>query len=154
MRKIMTLCLICKDNKVLLGLKKRGFGIGKWNGFGGKVNKGETIEEATKRELFEESGLTTNNIEKMGVLDFSWHSKPEILQVNIFKCTNFSGILTENEEMKPEWFDLDKIPFENMWPDDKHWFPLFLEGKKFNGKFVFDDNNSILKQELKEIKEV
>lgn len=150
----MTLCLICKDNKVLLGLKKRGFGIGKWNGFGGKVNKGETIEEATKRELFEESGLTTNNIEKMGVLDFSWHSKPEILQVNIFKCTNFSGILTENEEMKPEWFDLDKIPFENMWPDDKHWFPLFLEGKKFNGKFVFDDNNSILKQELKEIKEV
>lgn len=34
---------------VLLGMKKRGFGAGKWNGFGGKVQPGETIEEAARR---------------------------------------------------------------------------------------------------------
>lgn len=34
---------------VLLGMKKRGFGAGKWNGFGGKVQPGETIEEAARQ---------------------------------------------------------------------------------------------------------
>ncbi len=34
---------------MLLGLKKRGFGAGKWNGFGGKVNPGEDIVDAALR---------------------------------------------------------------------------------------------------------
>ncbi|CAN0403706.1 unnamed protein product, partial [Ectocarpus sp. 8 AP-2014] len=45
-------------NEILLGMKKRGFGEGKWNGFGGKVESGESVEEAAKRELMEEAGLT------------------------------------------------------------------------------------------------
>ncbi len=48
-RKIYTLVSVIKDDKILLGLKKRGFGVGWWNGFGGKINNGETIEEAAKR---------------------------------------------------------------------------------------------------------
>ena len=42
-----TLMLIVDENKILLGMKKRGFGEGKWNGFGGKVNEGETIEDVS-----------------------------------------------------------------------------------------------------------
>jgi 8-oxo-dGTP diphosphatase / 2-hydroxy-dATP diphosphatase len=37
------------NNKILLGLKKRGFGKGKWNGFGGKLEKDENIIECAKR---------------------------------------------------------------------------------------------------------
>ena len=48
-RKIYTLVSVLKDDEILLGLKKRGFGVGWWNGFGGKINNGETIEEAAKR---------------------------------------------------------------------------------------------------------
>ncbi len=44
-----TLVLVIEGNKILLGLKKRGFGVGWWNGFGGKINHDETIEEAAKR---------------------------------------------------------------------------------------------------------
>ena len=44
--KLFTLMLVVKDGRVLLGEKKRGFGMGKWNGFGGKVEAGETILEA------------------------------------------------------------------------------------------------------------
>ena len=44
-----TLVLVIEGNKILLGLKKRGFGVGWWNGFGGKINNEETIEEAAKR---------------------------------------------------------------------------------------------------------
>ncbi len=45
-RKLLTLCIPVREQRVLLGMKKRGFGSGKWNGFGGKVESGETLEEA------------------------------------------------------------------------------------------------------------
>ena len=38
-------------------MKKRGFGVGKINGVGGKVGKGETIETAAVREAHEEVGV-------------------------------------------------------------------------------------------------
>ena len=148
-KKILTLIIVHQNGCVLLGLKKRGFGVGKYNGFGGKVDKGETVEEAAKRELFEEARITANNLKKLGVLDFSWKGKEnEVLEVNIFKTTDFSGEPTEGEEMKPQWFDIDKIPYDKMWSDDAHWLPLFLENKKFKGKFMFDNNNNIVKHEL------
>lgn len=151
MKKILTLLIIQKDNKVLLGLKKRGFGMGKWNGYGGKVTEGETIEEAAHRELFEEAGIRVPVIEKLGVLEFSWQGKEQdILEVNIFKATDFSGEPQETEEMKPQWFDIHKIPFEKMWPNDEYFYPLFLAGKSFTGKFIFDENNNIAEYELHE----
>lgn len=48
-RKIMTLTMIIKNDEVLLGMKNRGIGTGKWNGFGGKVEPNETIDDAAKR---------------------------------------------------------------------------------------------------------
>ena len=47
--KLLTLLFVMQPNQVLLGMKKRGFGAGRWNGFGGKVQDGETIEDAAKR---------------------------------------------------------------------------------------------------------
>ena len=55
-----TLCFVRKDDKILLGMKKRGFGKGKYNGFGGKKEDNETIHDAAIRELREESGILTN----------------------------------------------------------------------------------------------
>ncbi|MBU1159962.1 8-oxo-dGTP diphosphatase [Patescibacteria group bacterium] len=151
MRKVLTLCIIHQHPKVLLGLKKRGFGEGRWNGFGGKVMEGESIDEAAKRELQEEAGIIVNEIEKIGAVDFSWKDKPEILEVNIFKARDFDGEPRESEEMKPQWFHIDEIPFMEMWSDDVHWFPLFLKDKKFKGRFLFDDSDNILEYELEEL---
>ena len=47
--KLLTLLFVVESDRVLLGMKKRGFGAGRWNGFGGKVDLDETIEEAAKR---------------------------------------------------------------------------------------------------------
>lgn len=49
--KLLTLVLIVQPGRVLLGMKKRGFGAGKWNGFGGKVQPEETIEDAARRQV-------------------------------------------------------------------------------------------------------
>ena len=47
--KVVTLLFVLRPGHVLLGMKKRGFGEGRWNGFGGKVEEDETIEEAAIR---------------------------------------------------------------------------------------------------------
>ncbi len=156
MKKVLTLCVIHQHPKVLLGLKKRGFGEGRWNGFGGKVSDGETTEEAAKREIMEEVGLEVNKLEKAGVIDFEFRENPEILEVHVFRVKEFDGEPIETEEMKPRWFHIGEIPFEEMWSDDKHWLPLLLEGKKFRGKFLFDTekSNQILDLELLEVEKI
>lgn len=49
--KVLTLVFVLRPGEVLLGYKKRGFAQGWWNGFGGKVEAGETIEEGAKRSF-------------------------------------------------------------------------------------------------------
>lgn len=137
-KKLLTLCLIHDKTKILLGMKKKGFGIGSWNGFGGKVEENESIEEAAKRELREESGLEAVDITKRGIIEFEFENDPKILEVHIFYVGKFEGEPKESDEMKPQWFNVDEIPYEQMWTDDAHWMPIFLKGKKFKGKFLFD----------------
>ncbi len=153
-KKLLTLCIIHQHPKILLGMKKRGFGAGRWNGFGGKVSSEETIEDAAKREIREETGIEVRDLDKVGIIDFEFRGNPEILQVHIFRSDNFLGEPTESEEMKPQWFHIDEIPFNEMWPDDKYWIPLFLNGKKFKGKFLFGESDVILEQKLIEVKEI
>jgi len=149
-KKILTLCLLRKDDQILLGMKKYGFGAGKWNGFGGKLDFGETIEQAARREMQEESSVIVENLEKRGVLDFEFQGNSEILEVHVFHTQNFTGMPKETNEMRPQWFEIDHIPYDKMWPDDEFWIPLFLEGKKFRGRFVFNQekNAKIIRQYL------
>ena len=149
MKKIQTLCFLRNNGKILLGMKKRGFGVGRWNGFGGKLQVDETIEEAAKRETQEESGIEIQVLEKFGIVNFTFQGKEDMLEVHFFEIKKYSGEAQETEEMKPQWFVYSEIPLELMWPDDKFWMPLFLEGKKFQGEFHFDEEeNAILKNKL------
>jgi 8-oxo-dGTP diphosphatase/2-hydroxy-dATP diphosphatase len=137
-KKILTLCMVATDTHVLLGMKKRGFGAGRWNGFGGKVEAGESIEQAAVREVEEEVALTPTAMGKVGILEFSFESEPDVLEVHIFKVTSFSGEPQESEEMKPQWFAWNDVPFAEMWVDDEHWFPYLKKGERFKGSFLFD----------------
>jgi 8-oxo-dGTP diphosphatase/2-hydroxy-dATP diphosphatase len=139
MKKVLTLCIPLKNDQILLGMKKRGFGVGRWNGFGGKIeNDDESIEAAAKREVYEEVGISDGVLEKIGCINFSFQSEDTTLEVHIFKLTNFEAEPIESEEMFPKWYSAHDIPFDQMWPDDQYWFPLLLENKKFQGTFLFD----------------
>lgn len=139
---ILTLCIIRQGERILLAQKKRGFGEGKWNGYGGKVDDGETLEEAMIREVKEESGLQIQTYSKRGVILFSF---PEIYrEVHIFEGFPKEYNPIETEEMRPAWFSLQAIPYDTMWPDDKEWLPLFLENLYFKGKFEFDEQDRII----------
>ena len=145
MKKVLTLCIVHQGDKVLLGFKKRWFGAGRWNGFGGKVQEGEGVEEAAKRELVEEAGIVPQSMEQRGVFYFTFEGDPEEIEVPFFCVTEFTGEPKESEEMRPQWFGVNEIPFSQMWPDDIYWFPFFLAGKNFNGQFYFKDHNTILR---------
>ena len=151
MSKLLTLCVIHDNEKILLGMKKKGFGEGKWNGFGGKVEEGESIENAAHRELKEEAGIEASGLKKRGVINFEFEGDPKILEVHVFSASDFIGEPRESDEMKPQWFGIDEIPYDGMWPDDKHWLPVLLSGKNFKGSFHFRGHNEILRHELREV---
>lgn len=154
MKKVLTLCIIHEPGRVLLGLKKRGFGMGRWNGFGGKVQEGETIEEAARREVMEEAGIAVMALEKRGVINFVSTGDPTALEVHVFSAREWSGEPRESEEMKPQWFSKDKIPFHAMWLDDPYWFPLFFAGKRFRAAFAFENLSTILSSYIQEVNEL
>ncbi|KAM6155499.1 oxidized purine nucleoside triphosphate hydrolase [Rhynchocyon petersi] len=149
--RLYTLVLVLQPQKILLGMKKRGFGAGRWNGFGGKVEEGETAEEGAKRELQEESGLTADKLHEVGRIIFEFEGSPERMDVRVFYTDCVQGTPTESDEMRPQWFQLDQIPFAHMWPDDSYWFPLLLQRKKFLGHFRFQGHNTIMEHTLREV---
>lgn len=155
MKKVLTLCFVVKEDKILLGMKKRGFGAGRWNGFGGKVEGGETIEEAARRETKEECGIDIVAMEQVGIHEFEFESKRgDILEVHVFRADSWDGEPRETEEMRPQWFTTDAIPYDEMWPDDIHWIPVFLTGKKFRTKFLFGEEDAVLENHVEEVSEL
>ncbi|XP_039263005.2 oxidized purine nucleoside triphosphate hydrolase-like [Styela clava] len=148
-----TLVFLFHESKILLGYKKRGFGSQKWNGFGGKIMKSETVLEAACRELKEECGVEAKqeDLEKFGLLQFEFEGENLFIEVNAFKTNSFEGTITESEEMKPQWFPISEIPYENMWADDPIWFPYMFNDRSFWAKFIFKGRSEILKYDLEEI---
>lgn len=155
-KKILTLAFPCRDGQILLGYKKRGFGAGLYNGFGGKLESGETIESGMLRELKEEVDLIATKYTKLGVLNF--HYTDREMEVHVFKVNEFLGEPSESEEMTAVWYEPADIPLTKMWPDDEYWLPLFLADKPFAGKYWFGEETDelgrlkITKQELTELK--
>ena len=96
---------------------------------------------------------------RRGVLTFMYADRPRPMEVHVFHASQYTGQPVESEEMRPQWFSLDEpLPFDQMWPDDIHWYPLFLAGKKFAGTFEFtngvDDETettTLLRHDLREV---
>jgi 8-oxo-dGTP diphosphatase/2-hydroxy-dATP diphosphatase len=107
-------------------MKKRGFGAGHYNGFGGKVEPGETIAEGAARELQEEAGIHCPDMRRIGQIEFVFEGDPCLLEVHVYCGSVVQGDITESDEMAPQWFPMDSIPLDTMWPDDTEWFPTML----------------------------
>ena len=153
-----TLCFLMRDapeKTILLGMKKDGFGKGKWNGLGGKIENNETPKAAAIREVYEEGGvkIPESAIEKFAELTFlsvkGTDEKKLDMFVHVFVAREWNGEPKETEEMLPKWFFAREIPFESMWIDDIHWLPLVIEGKKFKAEFTFgEDNETLLSKKI------
>jgi mutator protein MutT len=148
--KICTLVFLLEGDNILLAMKKRGFGSGRWNGVGGKIEPNETIEQAMIRETQEEIGVTPLVFHPAAYLEFLFPDGMADMLVNTFLCTKWEGEPIETEEMAPRWFNVSDIPYEDMWEDDRYWLPQVLDGKSINGRFVFDENEKMLEHKVEE----
>lgn len=160
-----TLCLLIKEGElgreILLAMKKRGFGVGKWNGVGGKLDpqRGDrNIVDAAIRETEEEIGVKIKELEKVAVLNFYFpyiaKEKSWDQEVHVFLVKNWEGEPAETEEMNPKWFKESDIPFNEMWADDKFWLSHILGGKKLKADFTFGKQENIEKHNIKFVKEI
>jgi len=135
---------------ICLAMKKRGFGVGRWNGSGGKVNEPiESVEVAAKREVGEEIGVVIRDLKKMAELSFFFpHNKKWNQMVHVFFALDWKNEPSPSEEMFPRWFKTMDIPYSEMWPDDIFWLPKVLGGEKLKAKFVFGENDTLMSQAI------
>lgn len=151
-----TLTLLLKDREVLLAMKKRGFGVGRWNGVGGKLNPGEDVVSAAIREAQEEIRVTPINLKKVAIFNFHFPLVPAEKnwgqQVHVFTAIEWEGDPLESEEMRPQWFKIGGIPYKEMWPDDEMWMPLVFAGDLVRGSFMFGEGEKITEYYLDVVK--
>jgi 8-oxo-dGTP diphosphatase len=148
-----SLIYLIQGNQILLGHKLRGFGEGKITGIGGKQNPDESIEKCAVRETREEIGVEITNFKKVGEISFYFpgNSKPEKRhqKTTVFLGTEYEGEILKSDEINPEWFDINSIPYNLMWQDNGFWLPAVLSGLYVTGSFVFDSNLLVTEFESK-----
>ncbi len=142
-----TLCFCITGENVLLAMKKRGFGSGKWNGYGGKVQENEDPKMAAIRELEEESGLIADrkDLQQVALVRFYFERSP-IFECYVYLTHTWQNEPVETEEMRPTWYPLTSLPFTEMWAADAQWIPLILNGEKIEAEVNFNHDGSVVRE--------
>ncbi len=128
--KIVTIVFLVTPRHVWLAPKKRKCGVGFLNGYGGKVENGESILESAVRETEAESlvALSVRDLVLITTLDFFKVSE-HIFQGHIFLATRWSGQPQETVEMgRPELHLRKDPPLQRMLKGDALWVPRVMEG--------------------------
>jgi 8-oxo-dGTP diphosphatase len=139
---LATLCYIkdVKNQKILMlhrVKKANDIHKGKWNGLGGKLEKGESPEDCVIREVKEESGLTIENPEWKGVITFPEFDGTNDWIVFVFTAEEFKGKLINSDEGKLEWIPSDELLNLNLWEGDKIFMEWLYREKFFSAKFNY-----------------
>lgn len=146
MIRVMTICFLVRTAEdgaklVCLAEKRRGFRQGKLNGYGGKLEEGETLEACALRETADESGVIPLKMAKVAEVYF--YDPGLTHECHVFVCERWKGEPGDTDEMvSPRWYRLDEIPFERMGQADSLWIlPVLLNEERVRATFHYDENN-------------
>lgn len=116
-----TLHVVCavirKDDKIFA--TQRGYGEFKdgWEFPGGKIESGETLQQALKREIHEELDTEINVGDQIETVEYDY---PDFhLSMQCFWCNVVSGKLTLLEAEDARWLTKDTIESVDWLPADK-----------------------------------
>lgn len=150
MTRVETVAIVYQPPRILLGVKKRNLGKGRYNGAGGGVEDTDRdIFHNVVRETKEEWDITLLEPDLVGRILFKFDSDEQDHDVYIFRVGEYEGEPKETEEMTFEWFDIDEIPYDKMWDGDKYWLPILLDGGRFLGSILFTEDHKVRSKEIK-----
>lgn len=118
--------------------------LGKYNGLGGKVERGEDIAAAMRREIREEAGVDVTEMELRGTVSWPGFNGRDVFGF-VFLVTGFDGEIPDhNVEGTLGWHDIDTMMELPMWDGDRHFLPLVFDRGigQFHGVIPYDGGHS------------
>lgn len=125
---VVAVALIDTEGRVLLAQRPEGKSLaGLWEFPGGKVETGETPEDALIRELTEELGIETKS-SCLAPLTFASHSYDDFhLLMPLFACRRWTGIPTPREGQNLAWVRAKDLRNYPMPPADIPLIPILRD---------------------------
>ena len=124
----VVLAYIEKNEKYLMLLRnkrQKDLNKNKYVGVGGHVEEGESIVEAMKREIKEETSLIVKEYKYRGLVYFNNGEYEE--NMYLFHVTSFDGVVRECDEGTLYWIPKKEIFNLNLWEGDKYFLKPFME---------------------------
>ncbi|WP_285766868.1 8-oxo-dGTP diphosphatase [Peribacillus sp. SI8-4] len=121
-----TICFItrttCNGDEVLMLFRRKKPNRGKWNGIGGKIEKGETVRESMEREICEETGLSVRRLTYRGIV--TWN---ETGGMYVYRAEAGGDSLSPCDEGELAWKPFQWIMTANeVVPNIKHYLSEVL----------------------------
>ena len=108
--------IIKKDDKIFITKRSYGEFIDMWEFPGGKVEVGETQEEALIREIKEELELDITNLNYLTTVEYDYPSFHLIM--HCFICETCGGTLSLNAHNDAKWVSLEQLASQKWIPAD------------------------------------
>ncbi len=104
------LCFVLDGDRVLLlrGAARKKIWPGVYNGLGGHVERGESVQASAEREIFEEAGLRVSGLRLRGVITID-AGTPAGIGLFVFTAQPAGGNLIASAEGSLEWVALAEV---------------------------------------------
>lgn len=146
-----TSCFLVRDDEVLLAMDMKGKKRGQWSGINKLVDQNEGLFEATTKAIRRILGVSPLSLNKAAEVNL-YFDKGDIVNeiIHVFLSDNWDGQPKQHDDYRLDWFLKDRLPFNQMMPDDIHWLPKVLSGNRLKCEFLYQDRSKLLDMNVRE----
>ena len=125
-----------RDGRVLLAHKDED-GVGQWRLIGGHIDANETAEQAGRREVQEEAGLTCHSLEyitSVGIPDWRYTNSGDGIFTTFFAARYGAGPIQAADDVQAvDWFDITELSEQRIVPEHHVLLDAYLRFRNIRG---------------------